>query len=112
MMTNHSPRSKAMTAIREMIENGTLAPGAMLPPERRLATRLDVSLSTLQRALLLLEAEGLVVRRGARTRLVAKAASRDEELYEGVMYDLNEYEAFFNIRPTGNFTTSVEVGFG
>ena len=85
MMTNHSPRSKALTAIREMIENGTLAPGAMLPPERSLAIRLDVSLSTLQRALLLLEAEGLVVRRGARTRLVAKAASKDEELLAGTV---------------------------
>ena len=89
-MTNHSPRSKAMAAVRNMIDSGALAPGSMLPPERELAATLNVSLSTLQRALLLLETEGLVIRRGARTRFVANTASRDKELLAGTVLVIAE----------------------
>ena len=89
-MTNHSPRSKAMAAVRSMIDSGVLAPGSMLPPERDLAASLNVSLSTLQRALQLLEAEGAILRRGARTRLVAKPAGMNNELLSGTVLVIAE----------------------
>jgi len=45
------------------IESGELAPGAQLPPERELSEKLGVNRMTLRRALRVLEAQGMLVRR-------------------------------------------------
>ena len=79
-----------MTTIREMIEANVLPPGSMLPPERDLATTLKVSLSTLQRTLQLLESDGTILRRGARTRLVAKPSGKDGDLLSGTVLVIAE----------------------
>lgn len=34
------------------------------------------------------------------------------EFYDGATYDLNKFSAFFNIRPSGSFTTSIDVTLG
>lgn len=45
------------------VESGELVPGDQLPPERELSEKLGVNRMTLRRALRVLEAQGLVVRR-------------------------------------------------
>jgi GntR family transcriptional repressor for pyruvate dehydrogenase complex len=46
--------------IEQMIVDGTLKPGDLLPPERELASMLDVSRPSLREAIVKLEAKGLV----------------------------------------------------
>src|SRR3989304_603324 len=48
----------------DKIEAGELAPGFRLPPERELSERLKVKRQTVRRALRMLEAQGLLNRRG------------------------------------------------
>lgn len=64
----------AREAILRRIENGVLAPGEQLPPERILATELGIARNTLRRALRQLEDEGRLVRRiGAGTFVRSRA---------------------------------------
>lgn len=55
------------------IETGELAPGAQLPPERELSERLGVNRMTLRRALRVLEAQGLILRRQGVGTFIAEA---------------------------------------
>jgi DNA-binding transcriptional MocR family regulator len=57
--------------LRRLIEAGLLAPGAPLPPERRLAEELAVSRSTVTAALDVLRAEGVLTSRQGRGTFVA-----------------------------------------
>jgi GntR family transcriptional regulator len=54
---------QAIDAITQMIESGQLRAGAQLPPENELASKLDISRSTLREALRYLETQGLIARR-------------------------------------------------
>lgn len=57
--------------IRAAIEAGTLQPGQLLPPEKTLAERFDVSLVAVRAGLSLLRGEGLIVTergKGSRVR--------------------------------------------
>ncbi len=67
-----APRARAIRKIRQWIETEELPPGSVLPAERALSQRAGVGLSTMQRALHLLEEEGLIERRSPRTRVVAQ----------------------------------------
>ena len=49
-----------------MIEAGTLAPGAKLPPERALAEEFSITRMTVRQALMRMEAEGLIFREDRR----------------------------------------------
>ena len=61
--------------IRLLIASGGLAPGASLPPVRRLAGELGVNLNTIARAYRLLEGEGFLdIRRRAGVKVAAPAA--------------------------------------
>jgi GntR family transcriptional regulator len=67
--------------IREALANGTLQPGAELPPVRQLADDLGINLNTVARAYRTLQSSGLVhTARGRGTRVTANleapAASR------------------------------------
>ena len=84
-MTNQSPRARALETIRNWIASGELKPGGVLPPERELATRLGVSLGSIQRALRVLEDEGTLDRHGTRTRTVAQKAPITPGLLDGAV---------------------------
>lgn len=84
-MTNKSPRARALETLRGWISAGELKAGSVLPPERDLATRLDVSLGSIQRALRVLEDEGAIGRHGSRTRTVAQKAPSAPGLLDGAV---------------------------
>lgn len=54
------PYTKVSDALRQAIRAGELAPGARLPSGRELADRFDVHVMTVQKAVGVLRAEGLV----------------------------------------------------
>jgi GntR family transcriptional regulator len=59
------------------VESGELAPGDQLPPERELSEKLEVNRMTLRRALRVLEAQGLLVRKqGVGTFIAAPKIDR------------------------------------
>ncbi len=55
------------------IETGELTPGTQLPPERELSEKLGVNRMTLRRALRVLEAQGLILRRQGVGTFIAEA---------------------------------------
>ncbi len=61
---------RAARQLRSMITEALLAGGSRLPAERELAALLTCSRATVRRALLALEAEGLVIQTSARVRQV------------------------------------------
>jgi DNA-binding LacI/PurR family transcriptional regulator len=69
-LSGDAPRVRAMRSLREWMETGVLRPGEPLPPERVLAGKLGVGRATLQRALAVLESEGLLRFHGGHTRIV------------------------------------------
>jgi len=64
-------RSRTVKQLREWMATGVLVAGDTLPSERELCGRLDVSLGTVQRAIRVLEDQGVIVRHGLRTRTVS-----------------------------------------
>jgi GntR family transcriptional repressor for pyruvate dehydrogenase complex len=72
----------AIRQIREMIARGALAPGAKLPPEAELATKLGASRNTVREAVRALVTTGVLdVRRGDGTYVTSL---RPEQLLEGI----------------------------
>ncbi len=57
---SNSPRTRAVRALKQWVSDGRLPAGERLPPETRLATKLNVSRSTIRLALSDLEKEGVV----------------------------------------------------
>jgi DNA-binding LacI/PurR family transcriptional regulator len=70
-LKDEAPRVRALRTLRQWIESGELPSGEPLPPERELSRKLQVGRATLQRALSVLEDEGLIRFHGGHTRLVA-----------------------------------------
>lgn len=56
------PRGAAVARLRELIAEGSYAPGDRLPPERELVVKLGLTRATLRKALESLEAEGTIWR--------------------------------------------------
>ncbi|MFW2512211.1 GntR family transcriptional regulator [Demequina sp. SO4-13] len=65
------PYEQIRTQVREAVQAGTLAPGAKLPPVRRLAQELGVAANTVARAYKELEADGVVETRGRNGTVVS-----------------------------------------
>lgn len=83
---NEAPRAKALRVLRQWVRDGELAPGEAIPSERDLARRLDVALATVQRALRVLEAEGVITKHaGGRTRTVKESASNQSGVLANTM---------------------------
>lgn len=74
---NLSLVDSAIETIRRRIEDGGLATGDRLPPERVLVTELRVSRTVLREALSSLEALGLIEARGTRGRFVTSGGSSE-----------------------------------
>ncbi|MDA3960651.1 MAG: GntR family transcriptional regulator [Planctomycetota bacterium] len=70
-----SPRSLAVRRLREWIHDGTLPDGSDLPAERVLAERLEVPRTTINRAVQILQTEGLIQQTAARRRVVCAPGS-------------------------------------
>jgi DNA-binding LacI/PurR family transcriptional regulator len=58
--------------LQEWIREGVFPPGSILPSERQLAAKMEVGLATVQRALHVLDAEGIISQHG-HTRIVTRA---------------------------------------
>lgn len=75
-LRNNAPRARALRALRGWINEGVLRAGDVLPAERDISMRLGVGLATVQRAIRVMEKEGLVTRCAGRTRTVTAPAGR------------------------------------
>lgn len=71
-LTNDSPRATVIRSIKQWINEGVLTQGLALPPEREIAKRLGVARSAVQRAIAVLEDEGVVRSHDGRTRTVCE----------------------------------------
>ena len=75
-------------ALRTSVQQGFLRPGAAIPGERTLAERLDISRTTVRRAIKTLVDERLLVQRpGARTS-VARRVKKPVSLFTGFSQDM------------------------
>ena len=75
-------------ALRSSVQQGLLRPGASIPGERALAERLDISRTTVRRAIKTLVDERLLVQRpGARTS-VAQRVEKPVALFAGFSQDM------------------------
>ncbi len=70
-VTSHAPRARVLRTLRGWIDQGILPRGEVMPTERHLGEQLGVSLATVQRALRVLESEGLVRKHQGRMRTVS-----------------------------------------
>lgn len=71
-------------ALREMIMTGVLGPGYRLPPERKLASALDVNRSTVVKAYEELAADGLIQSYVGRGTVVANTSGANDSIAAGV----------------------------
>jgi GntR family transcriptional repressor for pyruvate dehydrogenase complex len=85
---------------RELLADGSIAPGSRLPPERELAKRFGVSRNSLRQALKVLEAIGVVQQRtGAGTHLRRDASGILHEPFRFmVLLDAVSHEELFEAR--------------
>jgi DNA-binding transcriptional regulator YhcF (GntR family) len=65
------PYEQIRTQILDAVQSGALAPGARLPPVRRLATDLGLAVNTVARAYRELESQGVVETRGRNGTVVS-----------------------------------------
>lgn len=72
-----APRAVAIRTIKKWIQEGSITRGMPLPSERELAERLDVSRETVRRALRVMEKDGILAKRGPRTRIVANMSPKN-----------------------------------
>jgi DNA-binding LacI/PurR family transcriptional regulator len=76
---NLRPFERVAAHVREILREGSLAPGDSLPSERELAERLGVSHLTVRKSLLPLVEEGLIERQVGRGTFVADASKRSAQ---------------------------------
>ncbi len=70
-LVSDAPYARVVRRLREMIVQGSVSRGEMLPSERKLAEQLGVGRTTVRRALETLSEEGLVARKTLRSRVVS-----------------------------------------
>lgn len=80
--------------IRGMIYNGTLTPGSMLPPERKLAESLGINRSTVLTAYRELKADGLVDSHVGRGTVVLPVLTQVSEKYDSM--EVPAFHQFFS----------------
>lgn len=72
------PYEQLRVQVRDAVASGALAPGAKLPPVRRLAEKLGLAVNTVARAYRELEADGVVETRGRNGTVVAPHGDASE----------------------------------
>jgi DNA-binding transcriptional regulator YhcF (GntR family) len=81
--------AQVASQVRRLVASGALAPGATLPPVRRIAGDLGVNLNTIARAYRMLETEGFLVIRGRSGVTVAPPAEGvDGDAHASLMQEL------------------------
>lgn len=70
ILSNPAPRAQAIRTLKRWIADGVLTPGMPLPTEQSLSLQLEVPRATVNRAIQVLEREGLIRAGGGRTRIV------------------------------------------
>jgi DNA-binding transcriptional MocR family regulator len=84
--------------LRALIDDGTLPPGAALPPDRRLSAILAVGRSTVVAAYEVLRAEGRIVRRqGSGTRVAGKPATPVRDAHGTPVGDVHGTPVFLHL---------------
>src|SRR5690554_3042608 len=73
------PYEQIRIQVREAVQSGSLAPGAKLPPVRRLAQELGLAVNTVARAYRELEADGIVETRGRNGTIVSPHGDPSEQ---------------------------------
>ncbi len=91
--------------MQEWIREGVFPPGSVLPSERHLAAKMEVALATVQRALHILNAEGIITKKG-RTQIVA--SPKLESLLTNVVAVLTAPEMRRNSPPVEGVAGYVE----
>lgn len=82
-VTDERVTARVLSAIKEMIADGTIIPGGRFPPERELAKQLNVNRATLRQVMKLLEIMGALTQRvGDGTYLSASSESIMKEPLE------------------------------
>jgi len=106
-----APRARALRLLQNWIKTGSLKPGSTLPSERQLAAKLDVSLATTQRAVAMLEEEGLILRKDKRSRIVAGAGGEPSVLANTVLVftDAEPSASAAGAKPSGFIK---DIGYG
>lgn len=110
-MLDETPRIRALRELRRMITDGVLAVGESVPPEREIAARLGISLSSVQRALKTLEQDGLLVRGRGRERKIAHTQPDESGLLADTVIVMGE-EGFNRpiVNPVRGWGAFVAVG--
>ncbi len=89
---------KIQLELQKRIESGEWMPGDTLPPERKIAERLEVSLGTVRKAILNLVAEGLLFRvQGKGTIVAGTTIMRDNIRYYRFQKEFDGWEAVLKI---------------
>jgi GntR family transcriptional repressor for pyruvate dehydrogenase complex len=100
-----SVSSEIVAHIETLISSGSLAPGTKLPPERQLASVLNVSRVSLREAMHELEVKRVVERKPGRGTIVAEAPPHARTLYD----ELSESER--TLRDVAELRETIEPKF-
>ena len=99
-INQESPTQKVIEQIRSLISNGDFKPGDILPPERKLAEKLNVSRQNVRDAIKKLEFYGLVkTLPQSGTRIIGKGLVALEGLIIDILdFEKSDFESFIEFR--------------
>jgi DNA-binding LacI/PurR family transcriptional regulator len=106
-----APGAKAVRLLSKWIKDGVLSPGSLLPSERQLAHKMEVSLTTVKRAIKMLETEGLIGRRGGRDRVICNQRENSASLLGSSIAIISDSPTPFTFPPFAPDGRRIGSGF-